>query len=106
IEVKSMDDAVKKVSLVIEEYNPNGIIIGYPILPSGDKSQKCLEVDEFVKKLAEIYKGEIHKVDESWSSQEATDIVHAHGKRSGKDKKRLDRLAAVIILQRFLNGER
>lgn len=106
IEVKSMSDAVKKVGGVIAEYSPVGIIIGYPVLASGEKSQKCLEVDGFVSKLAELYKGEIYKVDESWSSEEATGIVHAHGQKSGKDKGRLDRLAAVIILQRFLNGER
>ena len=106
IEVKSMTDAVKKVLEIVKEYEPMSIVIGYPLRASGEKSQKCLEVDEFVLKLAELYKGEIHKVDESWSSMEAADIVHAHGKKAGKDKARLDRLAAVIILQRFLNDER
>ena len=106
IEVKSMTDAVKKVLEIVKEYEPMSIVIGYPLRASGEKSAKCLEVDEFVLKLAELYKGEIHKVDESWSSMEAADIVHAHGKKAGKDKARLDRLAAVIILQRFLNDER
>lgn len=103
IEVKSMADAVKKVLEIVKEYEPNGIVIGYPLLASGEKSRKCFEVDEFGDRIADLYKGEIHKVDESWSSQEAAGIVHAHGKKAGKDKKRLDRLAAVIILQRFLN---
>jgi len=106
IEVKSMSDAVKKVGEEIKEYEPNGVVVGYPLLESGEKSQKCLEVDDFVEKLADVYKGEILKVDESWSSVEAADIVHAHGKKAGRNKQRLDRLAAVIILQRFLDGEK
>lgn len=106
IEVKSLNEAVKKVVEAIVKYDPNAVVIGYPLLASGEKSRKCLEVDEFVDKIAESYKGEIHKVDESWSSEEAQDVVHAHGKKAGKKKERLDRIAAVIILQRFLNGER
>ena len=106
IEVRSINEAVKKVTEFIEKYEPNGIVIGYPLMTSGEKSRKCLEVDEFVNKIADSYKGEIHKVDESWSSAEAQDVIHAHVKRAGKKKKRLDRIAAVIILQRFLNGER
>jgi putative Holliday junction resolvase len=78
-------------------------VIGYPLLASGDRSDLCVEIDRFVEKLAGIYSGPIYKVDERYSSVEAADIIHAHGKKVGQDKKRLDRLAAVIILQRFLD---
>ena len=105
IEVSSMAEAVEKIAVKVKETMPDGIVIGYPLLVSGDKSKKCLEVDEFATKLAEIYDGPIHKIDERWSSTEAADVVHAHGKKIGKDKGRVDRLAAVIILQRFLDGE-
>ena len=105
IEVSSMAEAVKKIAEKISEIEPDGIVIGYPLHISGEKSEKCLEVDKFVEKLEEIYKKPIHKVDERWSSAEAADVVHAHGKKIGQDKGRIDRLAAVIILQRFLDGE-
>ena len=105
IEVSSMAEAVKKIAEKIGEIEPDGIVIGYPLLMSGDKSEKCLVIDKFAEKLAEIYDRPIHKVDERWSSTEAVDIIHAHGKKTGQDKGRIDRLAAVIILQRFLDGE-
>ena len=105
IEVSSMAEAVKKIAEKISEIGPDGIVIGYPLLMSGDKSETCLVIDDLVEKLAEVYDGPIHKVDERWSSTEAADIVHAHGKKTGKDKGRIDRLAAVIILQRFLDEE-
>lgn len=105
IEVSSMAEAVKKIAEKISEIEPDGIVIGYPLLMSGDKSETCLVIDDLVEKLAEVYDGPIHKVDERWSSTEAADIVHAHGKKAGQDKGRIDRLAAVIILQRFLDGE-
>ncbi len=105
IEVSSMAEAVKEIAEKIGEIEPDGIVIGYPLLISGDKSEKCLVIDKFAEKLAEIYDRPIHKVDERWSSTEAADIIHAHGKKTGQDKGRIDRLAAVIILQRFLDGE-
>ncbi len=103
LEVTSVKDALDKLSTVIAETRPAEIVIGYPELESGERSLKCLEIDRFVEKLSRIYGGPIHKVDEAYSSVEAATVIHAHGKRVGKDKKRLDRLAAVIILQRYLN---
>ena len=100
--VTSMADAVNKVSRVIAEYQPNAVIVGYPLHESGDKSDKCVEVDKFIQKLSHTYKGPIHRVDEFNSSTEAMQIIHAHGKKTGSDKGRIDRLAAVVILRRFL----
>lgn len=106
IEVKSAKESIEKIAEIINEYKPSGLVIGYPLLSSGDKSDICLEIDRFIEKLNKIYKGAIYKVDEQYSSQEAVDIIHAHGKKVGQDKKRVDRIAAVIILQRFLNEQK
>lgn len=103
LEVVSDSDAINKISDIIEKYQPKGLVIGYPLSLSGEKSRKSLEVDRFVERLAQVYSSPIHKVDERLSSVEATRIIHAHGKKVGQDKKRVDRLAAVIILQRFLD---
>ncbi len=103
LEVRSRRDALEKITSVIEEYRPDGIVIGYPLLASGDAGETCRKIDRFLEMLSEQYEGPIHKVDERYSSQEAEDIIHAHGKKVGSDKKRIDRLAAVIILQRFLD---
>ncbi|MCK4461221.1 MAG: Holliday junction resolvase RuvX [candidate division Zixibacteria bacterium] len=103
LEVKSQRDALEQIGRFISDINPDGIVVGYPLMPSGDKSDKCREVDRFVEELQSVYEGPIHKVDERYSTVEAADVIHAHGKKVGQDKKRLDRLAAVIILQRFLD---
>ncbi len=106
LEVRSDREALAGIQKYIAEYSPNGLVIGYPLRESGDRGDKCREVDAFVEKLATVYAGPIHRVDERYSSREATAVVHAYGKKTGKDKKRLDRLAAVIILQRFLDEQR
>lgn len=103
LEVRSNKQALAAIAELIEEYKPSAIAIGWPLMPSGDKGDKCAAVERFITRLRDIYNGPIHKIDERYTSQEAADIVHAHGQRVGRDKKRLDRLAAVIILQRFLD---
>ena len=105
LEVRSFDEAVRALEKLIAEYEPNGLVIGYPLLASGDKSEICEEVDRLIERLSKQFRGPIHKVDEQYSSREAQDVVHAHGKRVGQDKKRVDRIAAVIILQRFLDEQ-
>ena len=103
IEVVSTRDAIDKISRVIKEYHPSGLVFGYPLSLSGEKSGKCRELDRFIEQLRKIYGGPIYKVDERLSTAEAERVLHAHGKKVGQDKKRVDRLAAVIILQRFLD---
>lgn len=103
LEVRSNQDAVERLGKIIDEHKPNGLVVGYPLHPSGDKTDKCKEIDAFIDMLSSRFPGPIYRVDESYSSQEAAAIIHAHGKRVGQDKKRVDQLAAVIILQRFLD---
>ena len=103
LEVKSKREALDKIADLIQQYQPNGIVVGYPLLKSGDKSDKCREIDRFVDELKKIYSSPIERVDEQHSSQEAAAVIHAHGNKTGQDKRRIDRLAAVIILQRYLD---
>jgi putative Holliday junction resolvase len=102
LEVKSIADALEQLSRVLDEYKPDALVFGYPLLASGDVSDKCREIDRFIERISRLYDGPVHKVDERHSSVEAAKILHAHGKKTGSDKRRVDRLAAVIILQRFL----
>jgi putative Holliday junction resolvase len=105
IEVKSEQEALKKLADVIAKANPSALIVGYPLNDDGSTNEACRRVDSFVEKLKSVYNGPIYRVDEFGTSEEAAGIVHAHGKKIGKKKARIDRLAAVIILQRFLDEQ-
>jgi putative Holliday junction resolvase len=102
ITVSSLPDAVEKVLRIISEYQPNALVVGYPLHESSEKSEKCTEVDAFIGRLSAVFSGPIYKTDEFNSSQEAAKVIQAHGKKTGDHKARIDSLAAAIILQRFL----
>jgi putative Holliday junction resolvase len=103
LEVSSVKDAVAQLGRIVQKHRPAGIVVGYPLSMSGRKGPKCREVDDFIKRLQKVFSGPIHKIDERLTSAEARRVVHAHGKKVGEDKGRIDRLAAVLILQRFLD---
>jgi putative Holliday junction resolvase len=105
IVVKSDKDAATKLTRIIDELEPSALVIGYPLNEDGSTNPACARVDAFVERLKVLFSGPIHKIDEFGTSEEAVGIIHAHGKKAGKKKKRIDRLAAVLILQRFLDEQ-
>ncbi len=108
LDVKSNRETLERLTGIIAEHQPAALIIGYPLNADGSTNEACENIDRFVEKMKAVYDGPIHKVDEYGTSEEAAGIIHAHGKRVGKkkkEKKRVDRLAAVLILQRFLDEQ-
>lgn len=104
ITYKSIKKAVEEIANDIKELGVAGVVIGYPVAPDGGaKGERCQMVDDFIARLEKLYTGPIYKYDERFSSVEAEDIIHKHGKKIGRDKGRVDRMAAALILQRFLD---
>jgi putative Holliday junction resolvase len=86
---------------LVKENKITDFVLGMPIHPNEhpDSKQKIVEIfaDELHKKFPQI---ELHLQDESYSTQEATSMV----KIQFKNKERIDKAAATVILQRFLEG--
>ncbi len=107
ISSKSINKAIDTIVGEIREIEAVGVIVGYPLSPEGgNRGERCKMVDDFIIRLGKKYDGPIHKVDERYSSAEAEQIIHNHKKKIGKEKGRVDRIAAAIILQRFLDEQK
>lgn len=92
---------------IFKEYEVELIVLGYPLLKSGDKSKSTLLVEKFQKELGSKLKEiPIELVDESYSSQKAMEnIIEAvPSKKKRRDKSLIDKNAASVILQEYLNG--
>ncbi len=101
---KSIKTAIDEIITDIEEFGIYGVVVGYPIsLSGGSTGEWCRMVDDFIAKLQKSWKGPIYKIDERFSSAEAENMIHRHGKKIGRKKEKVDRMAAAIILQRFLD---
>ncbi len=104
ISFASIKKAIEEIVNDIAECRAVGVVVGYPVSPAGGKmGERCKMVDAFIARLEKKYAGPIYRIDERYSSKEAEEIIHMHGKRTGRKKGRIDKIAAAIILQRFLD---
>lgn len=88
--------------------NIDKIILGYPLRSNGSKSERTLMVEEFKNNLEIFLKNnkqnqQIVLINEYGSTIKAEEIMINAGITRQKRKKHKDKLAAVIILEDFLN---
>jgi putative Holliday junction resolvase len=106
ITYNSINKAIDEIIIDIDNFDIGGVVVGYPIsLSGGSEGEKCRMVDDFIARLQKRWNGTIYKIDERFSSSEAEQMIHMHGKKIGRKKERVDRMAAAIILQRFLDEQ-
>lgn len=86
-------------------YVINEIIVGMPLKMNGNTSPMAGEVNEFVKLLASSFSFPVFTWDERLSSVEADRSMREGKLNRKKRSKSVDAVAAVIILQSYLNKQ-
>ena len=97
---------IPRLRELIETGQYKGLVVGWPLETSGKEGKSVERVRSFIDQVEKQLPGlEIHKVDERYSSEEASSIMILSGlpKKKRQEKKRVDQIAAAIILQRFLD---
>lgn len=102
------DSVYDELAGIVKEKNVEVIVLGLPVSLKGNDSQKSLEVRRFSSKLSEKLGIPIVFQDERFTSRDAlaTMIAMNTTKKDRRDKKRIDEMAAAIILQAYLDSER
>lgn len=98
------NEAMDKVLLVIEREKPDLIVMGYPLLlndDEGPKAQLCREFGEELEKECGI---PVVLQDERFTTKAAESILLEADVSRKKRKKKIDQLAAVQILQTWLDS--
>ena len=86
---------------IIEEKKINTVVFGLPLSDEGKESEWCSEIRRFSEFLLKSVKVNIIFVDEYGTSKEADFILR--GKKKNVKKKANDLIAAVLILENYLN---
>lgn len=106
IERKNDHYAIEQIKKIIEEYKVSKIIVGLPLNMRGDYTESTLNSVKF----SEMIKKEISLPTELWderlSTKEVEDVMIEASVTRRKRKKVLDKLAAQIILQGYLDSLR
>jgi len=104
---QNLNICLKKISdLVVYYHNDlDTIVLGYPLNVNGSKNQQTLYVESFFQLLKDNFpKLNIVLQDERYSTINATGMLKYEAKlKSSQIKKIKDKMAAVIILQEYLD---
>jgi len=97
-------DAVEAVARLVEEEGARALVVGLPLSLSGALGPQAQRAQALAEALAERLSIPVLTWDERLTSTEARRRLSGGGGR--RDKRKVDALAAAIILQAYLDSQR
>lgn len=91
---------------VVAEYRPVGLVVGLPLHMNGNESEKSKEATRFAAWLSKVTSLPYTFQDERLTSYQAERLLLAADMTNKQRKERMDKLAAQILLQMWLDARR
>jgi putative Holliday junction resolvase len=102
IKRKDLRHDLEALGKIIDEYNPLEILVGVPYNIDGMISKRGKDILKFAKKLKEAFSIPVEFWDESFSTIRAEEVLLEADLSRKKRKKVIDKMAAVFILEEYL----
>jgi putative Holliday junction resolvase len=93
-----------RLGQIIREYDVREIVLGNPLRMSGEEGTQSEKVARFAEELRQKFKLPVHLWDERLTSAEANRVLRESEISIQKRAQAVDRMAAVLILQSFLQA--
>lgn len=103
IGVKRDIEALRKI---INQYNPSEILVGIPYNIDGTVGKRGQDILKFAEKIKKAFSLPVEFYDESFSTVDAEKILLEADLSKRKRKKVIDKMAAVFILEGYLEKKR
>ncbi len=94
-----------RIEELIVELNVGTIIVGNPLMPSGDEGERSALTAEFAENVRRRTGLPVIMEDERLTTVEADEIMDEAGVPRNEHKKYVDMIAAQLILQSYMNRE-
>jgi len=94
------------IAAAAKDADADRIVLGLPLDPEGKEGKAALRARAFADKLGAHLHLPVELIDESFSTVEAEGILLAADVSRKKRKQVVDKLAAAVILQRWLDARR
>ncbi|MBE5821141.1 MAG: Holliday junction resolvase RuvX [Clostridiales bacterium] len=92
-----------EIEKYIKQYNIAKIVVGMPINMNGSKGERVEATEKFIQKIIHKFKIEVDTIDERLTTMYSNRILNELGVKSKKKKKVEDTMAAVYILQNYID---
>ncbi len=97
---------IEQIAGLVSEYDVEKIVIGYPVRLDGTEGIQCEKVNRFIDVLEGGVSVPVVKWNEALSTKEAESLLIEADMNRRKRKGVVDKLAAAIILQDYLDHMR
>ena len=101
---KSQKADLNELAELIEEYKPSEIVVGLPYREDGTLGKRGQDIEAFSMKVGNRFKIPVVHYDESYSTVFAEKALIEADLSRKKRKKIIDKMAAVVILQGYLDS--
>ena len=105
IDRKITPDYMDEIQKLISEQEVEALVIGLPLTLRNNVSQQTQKVQLIIKELNTELTLPIHTIDERLSSVSAENALKLKGVKTGHNKGEIDKTAAAIFLQEFLDSK-
>jgi putative Holliday junction resolvase len=106
IERSSFTADIEKLKELVAEREAQLLVVGLPYSMDGSIGFQAKQVEKYARRVAAALQLPLEYVDERLTSVEAEQQLKAQKRFSTRDKGAIDRRAATILLQRWLDGRR
>ncbi|MCD6487087.1 MAG: Holliday junction resolvase RuvX [Syntrophobacterales bacterium] len=96
---------IEQIAGLVREYDAREIVVGYPVRLDGTEGIQCEKVNRFIDVLEAGVSVPVVKWDEALSTKEAESLLIEADMNRRKRKGVVDKLAAAIILQDYLDHQ-
>jgi len=104
ITYKNTDNLLDQLKEIIIENEVEKLVVGIPYNMKGEDTKQTLKVKEFISFLESNLSYDIELIDERLSSIEAEKTMHKMNIKTGHNKSDIDKIAASVILQEYLDS--
>lgn len=106
LEVVGRDDLASSLRRIAKEYDLAGVIVGVPTSLGGGEGPSAHAARELGREIGETMEVPVEFVDERFTSRIAENALLEADMRRRNRKETVDKVAAAIILQSFLDSRR
>lgn len=106
IEHNSFPQLVDKLQQIVKQRQVQVLVVGLPYTMGGEVGFQARQVQKLASRLAKILNLPLEYVDERLTSYQAEELLRAEHLSPSRNKGLIDRKAAALILQQWLDQRR
>jgi putative Holliday junction resolvase len=106
LERRSFREDVEQLREIVQSRSIQILVVGLPYSMNGEMGFQAKQTQKFAKRLSEALQLPVVYVDERLTSFQAEQLILAEGRSPSQNKGLIDRKAAAIILQQWLDEQR